>query len=300
VVPSLVQLGSTWSLDLNLVGSGLSLLSVVFGLASAASWGAGDFSGGLASRRANVYGVVMLSQWAGLALLSALALLLAEPLPPVSDMYWAAGAGLAGGLALAALYRGLAVGRMGLVAPVSAVVSAAVPVLFGLYAEGLPGAPQLLGFALAFVAVWFVSRTDGGGKPQGPALILALLAGSGFGIFLIVIDKLSSTAVLWPLVTARVASIFLISLTALVLRQTALPAPRHLPLILAVGLFDAGGNAFYALAARAGRLDVAAVLSSLYPAATVLLAWFIVHERLARHQWLGVAVALLAVILIAA
>ena len=278
----------------------MSLLGIVFGLASAVSWGAGDFSGGLASRRANVYGVVMLSQWTGLALLAGLALLLAEPLPPTADMLWAAGAGLAGGLALAALYRGLAVGRMGVVAPVSAVVSAAVPVLFGLYAEGLPGVPQLLGFALAFVAVWFVSRADGPDQARGPELVLALLAGFGFGLFLIVIDHLSSTAVLWPLVTARSASILLISLTALLLRQTALPASRHLPLILVVGLFDAGGNAFYALAARAGRLDVAAVLSSLYPAATVLLARFILQERLARHQWLGVAAALLAVILIAA
>jgi drug/metabolite transporter (DMT)-like permease len=283
-----------------LAGNGLSLLGIVFGLASAASWGAGDFSGGLASRRANVYGVVMLSQWVGLGLLAGLALLLAEPLPSPADMWWAAGAGLAGGLALAALYRGLAVGRMGVVAPVSAVVSAAVPVLFGLYAEGLPGVPQLLGFALAFVAVWFVSRANGVAQARGPELVLALLAGLGFGIFLIIIDRLSATAVLWPLVTARAASILLISLTALVLRQTALPASRHLPLILVVGLFDAGGNAFYALAARAGRLDVAAVLSSLYPAVTVMLAHFLVDERLARHQWLGVAAALLAVILIAA
>ncbi|MFN2217413.1 MAG: EamA family transporter [Anaerolineae bacterium] len=277
----------------------MNLLGVVFGLASAASWGAGDFSGGLASKRANVYAVVMLSQWAGLVLLAGLALLFAEPVPPVADMGWAAGAGLAGGLALAALYRGLAVGRMGVVAPISAVVSAAVPVLFGLYTEGLPGADQLLGFAFAFIAVWLVSRSDSLDQARGQALVLALLAGLGFGLFLIVIDRLSSTAVLWPLVTARAASIFLISLTAVLLRQTALPAPRHLPLILVVGLFDAGGNALYALAARAGRLDVAAVLSSLYPAATVLLARFILQERLTRPQWIGVAAALLAVVLIA-
>jgi drug/metabolite transporter (DMT)-like permease len=287
-------------LDLALASGGLSLLGVLFGLASAASWGAGDFSGGLASRRANVYGVVMLSQCAGLGLLAGLALLLAEPLPPVADMSWAAGAGLAGGLALAALYRALAIGRMGVVAPVSAVVSAAVPVLFGLYSEGLPGAPQLLGFGLAFMAVWFVSRTESLGQARGQALVLALLAGLGFGLFLIVIDRLSSTAVLWPLVTARAASILMISVTALLLRQTALPAARHLPLILVVGLFDAGGNAFYALAARAGRLDVAAILSSLYPAATVLLARFVLQERLARRQWIGVAAALVAVVLIAA
>ncbi|MCL7451949.1 MAG: DMT family transporter [Anaerolineae bacterium] len=278
----------------------MNLLGVIFGLASAASWGAGDFSGGLASRRTNVYSVVMLSQSAGLVLLAGLALLLSEPVPSLADMLWAAGAGLAGGLALAALYRGLAIGRMGVVAPMSAVVSAAVPVLFGLFFEGLPGASQILGFGLALGAVWFVSRPDGTAAAGTPELALALLAGLGFGLFLIVIDRLSSTAVLWPLVTARAASITLIALTVLFLRQPALPAWRQLPLIVVVGIFDAGGNAFYALAARAGRLDAAAVLSSLYPAATVLLARFILDERLAPRQWAGIAAALLAVVLIAA
>jgi drug/metabolite transporter (DMT)-like permease len=283
-----------------LAGTGLSLLGVVFGLASAVSWGTGDFSGGLASRRANVYAVVISSQSVGLVMLVALALLLAEPVPPTVDILWAAGAGLVGSLALSALYRGLATGRMGVVAPVSAVVSAAVPVLFGLFVEGLPGMLQLLGFAVALVAVWFVSRTDGATAAAVPELGLAFLAGLGFGLFLIIIGRLSSSSVLWPLVTARAAGISFLSLTALLLRQTALPAWRQVPLIVVVGLCDAGGNAFYALAARAGRLDVAAVLSSLYPAVTVLLARSVLNERLERHQWLGVAGALLAVVLIAA
>lgn len=288
-------------LDETLAGTGLSLLGVVFGLASAVSWGTGDFSGGLASRRANVYAVVISSQSVGFVMLVGLALLLAEPVPPKVDILWAAGAGVVGSLALAALYRGLAMGRMGVVAPVSAVVSAAVPVLFGLFFEGLPGMSQILGFAVALVAVWFVSRTDGATTAGGAAeLGLAFLAGLGFGLFLTVIGRLSSNTVLWPLVAARAAGICLLSLTALLLRQTALPAPRLIPLIAAVGFCDAGGNAFYALAARAGRLDVAAVLSSLYPAVTVLLARSVLHEHLARHQWLGVAGALLAVVLIAA
>jgi drug/metabolite transporter (DMT)-like permease len=273
--------------------------SVLLGLASAVSWGAGDFSGGLASRRGDVYGVVLVSQAVGLGLLAGLALLLAEPLPPTADLLWAAGAGLAGGLGLLALYRGLALGRMGVVAPVGAVVSAALPALFGLWIEGLPPALRLAGFGLALVAVWLVSRPGDGGPVRRRELALPLLAGLGFGLFLIVVDRLSETAVLWPLAAARLASIAMLAATVLARRRRALPAAGALPLILLVGLFDTGGNAFYALAARAGRLDVAAVLSSLYPAITVLLARSILKEQVAARQWLGVAAALVAVVLIA-
>jgi drug/metabolite transporter (DMT)-like permease len=272
--------------------------SVLLGLASAVSWGAGDFSGGLASRRGDVYGVVLISQAVGLGLLAGLALLLAEPLPPTADLLWAAGAGLAGGLGLLALYRGLALGRMGVVAPVGAVVSAAIPALFGLWIEGLPPALRLAGFGLALVAVWLVSRPENGGPVRRRELGLPLLAGLGFGFFLIVVDRLSETAVLWPLAAARLASVAMLAATVLA-RGRALPAAGVLPLILLVGLFDTGGNAFYALAAQAGRLDVAAVLSSLYPAITVLLARSILQERVSGRQWWGVVAALAAVVLIA-
>jgi drug/metabolite transporter (DMT)-like permease len=279
--------------------SGPELLGIGFGLASAASWGAGDFSGGVATRRSNVYGVVIVSQAVGLVLLLALALLLAEPLPAANDLLWGAAGGMAGGIGAVALYRGLAVGRMGVVAPVAAVVSAGVPVAFGLFLEGLPAAPQLLGFALAFVAVWFVSRSGEGAQILLRELALPLAAGVGFGVFFIAIDHVSERAILWPLVGARIASLTMLLAVAALLRQRATPARGHLPLIALVGLFDAGGNAFYALAAQAGRLDVAAVLGSLYPAATVLLARFVLKERIARQQWLGVAAALAAVVLIA-
>jgi drug/metabolite transporter (DMT)-like permease len=279
------------------VPSGLE--GVFLGLASAASWGAGDFSGGLASRRGDVYDVVLVSQAVGLGLLVGLALLLVEPLPPAGDLLWAAGAGLAGGLGLLALYRGLALGRMGVVAPVAAVVSAALPALFGLWTEGLPSTLRLAGFGLALVAVWLVSRPEDGGPVRRQELTLPLLAGLGFGFFLIVVDRLSETAVLWPLAAARLASITMLAVTVLARQRPPLPVVRSLPLLLLVGLFDTAGNAFYALATRAGRLDVAAVLSSLYPAITVLLARSILREQVAARQWLGVAAALVAVVLIA-
>jgi drug/metabolite transporter (DMT)-like permease len=279
--------------------SGSELLGIGFGLASAASWGAGDFSGGLATRRSNVYNVVIVSQAVGLVLLVGLALLLAEPVPAPADLRWGAAAGLAGGMGLVALYRGLAGGRMGAVASAAAVVSAGVPMVFGLVLEGLPAAPQLLGFALAFVAVWSVSRSSDGPAVRLRDLALPLVAGVGFGIFFIAIDRVSERAILWPLVGARIASLVMLLAAVALLRQGAMPARSRLPLIALVGLFDSGGNAFYALAAQAGRLDVAAVLGSLYPAATVLLARFVLKERITRQQWLGVAAALAAVVLIA-
>lgn len=275
---------------------------LLLGLASAASWGAGDFGGGLAARRANVYGVVIVSQALGLALLSGLAWLLAEPLPSRADLAWGAAAGLAGGLGLVALYRSLALGRMGVAAPLAAVVSAGLPVLFGAFLEGLPGVTQLGGFFLALGAVWMLSRGEGDGldRLRLSHLGLPLLAGLGFGLFLIAIDHASERAVLWPLVAARVGSLALISVLAVGGGRGVLPGRRALPLVALVGLFDTGGNAFYALAAQAGRLDVAATLSSLYPATTVLLARLVLKERLAPQQWLGAAAALIAVVLIAA
>jgi drug/metabolite transporter (DMT)-like permease len=274
-------------------------LGAFFGLASAISWGTGDFSGGLASRRCPVYTVVLISQFVGLALLTGLALLLVEPLPSQADFLWGGLAGVAGTVGLVALYRGLAVGRMGLVAPVAAMVTAVVPLLYGLFLEGMPAAPQLAGFGLALAAVWLVARSDGTGAMHRRELGLPLVAGLGFGLFLIVIDHTSRSALLWPLVAARIASTGLLFAVIILAKQRASPAARQLPLIALAGLFDTGGNAFYALAAQAGRLDVAAVLSSLYPATTVLLARLLLKERLARLQAIGVGTALVAVVLIA-
>ncbi|HSJ54276.1 MAG TPA: EamA family transporter [Anaerolineae bacterium] len=277
----------------------MALLSVALGLASALTWGAGDFCGGLAARRSPVYGVVLVSQFVGLGLLAALAFFLAEPLPPVGDLLLAGTAGLAGGVGLLALYHGLAVGPMGAVAPIAAVISAGLPALFGTWFEGLPLPRQLVGFALALFAVWLLSGGGEASRVRIRSLLLAALAGLGFALFMILVGRLSESAVLWPLSVARVASILLLLAAVLVLRQSARPGDGQLPLLLLVGLLDTAGNTFYAMAARAGRLDVAAVVSSLYPAATVLLARSVLSERIAGRQWLGLLAALVAVLLIA-
>jgi drug/metabolite transporter (DMT)-like permease len=275
------------------------VLAIVYGLASAASWGTGDFSGGVATKRNNVYSVVILSQLVGGILLIALAFLLAERIPSLDNLLFGAIAGISGAFGLVALYTGLARGRMGIVAPVAAVVTAALPVVVSILNEGFPSAWQLVGFGIAFLAVWFLSRDSSDAPIRARELSLPVTAGLGFGLFFILIDRVSNNAILWPLVAARVASTSILSVFVTVRRQGEAPAINQLLIIVLAGIFDTGGNAFFALATRAGRLDVSAVLASLYPATTVLLAWFILKERLVPWQWVGVIAALVALVFIA-
>jgi drug/metabolite transporter (DMT)-like permease len=273
------------------------LAPIVFGLLSAASWGAGDFSGGLASKRSNVYSVIVTSQIIGAVLLFCSALVFAEKFPVIDHLVWGAIAGMAGAIGLVALYRALASGRMGVAAPISAVVTGAVPVFFGFFWQGLPKTLQLIGFGLALIGVWLISRSDDGAIKTSD-LKLPIAAGLGFGVFLLLINRVSDTGILWPLVAARCGSLGLIAIYAATQNQLKVPAKNHLPLIALAGVMDTFGNAFYALAGQIGRLDVAAVLSSLYPASTVWLAWLILKERITRVQSIGIVATLAAIILI--
>ncbi len=278
---------------------GGELLSVVYGLASAASWGAGDFSGAFATRRTPASRVVILSQFIGGSLLFLLALWLGAPVPAGTDLLTGALAGVFGALGLVALYRALAQGRMGVAAPVAAVGSAVLPVLAGVWSEGLPSSRQLAGFGIALVAVWFLTRGNSRDPVRLSELALPVAAGIGFGLFTTLIGKVSASSVLWPLIAARSASALLLTLLALASREGIGTEWNRLPVIALAGMLDTGGNAFFALAASVGRLDIAAVLSSLYPGTTVLLAWLILKERLAPLQWVGVISALVALALIA-
>lgn len=281
---------------------GSELGAIVYGLASAVSWGAGDFSGGVATKRNHVYGVVLLSQTVGIIFLVGLAWLMVEPLPMSIDLVYGAVAGVGGTIGLVALYRGLAGGRMGIVAPLAAVITAVLPVMISILVEGVPGTSQLIGFGFALAAVWLISAQNGRlVEFRRGELGLAVLAGIGFGVFLILIDRVNPGAILWPLVAARVASISLLVILIVVIAPfRGRPTAAGWPVIILAGIFDSGGNAFFALATQTGRLDVAAILSSLYPAATIALAWFILKERLLPQQWGGVAAALMAILLISA
>ncbi|MEO7908054.1 MAG: DMT family transporter [Roseiflexaceae bacterium] len=272
--------------------------AVIFGLASALSWGAGDFSGGLAAKRAPVFGVLSIGHAVGLLLLIGLALLWGEPLPSATDLGWGLVAGLAGAVGLAALYRALAVGQMGIVAPLSAVLTAALPALFGVLTEGLPGAFKMVGFGLALVGIWLVAGTSkAAGARDGRGL--AVLAGCGFGLFFILIHRAGANAVFWPLLAARIGSLALVLPIALGRHQLQRPDRRLLVLVLLSGTLDVAGNTFFVLASQVGRLDVAAILSSLYPASTVLLAALLLGERVRRVQVVGIVAALVAIALIA-
>jgi drug/metabolite transporter (DMT)-like permease len=275
------------------------LLAIAASLAAAVAWGSGDFGGGLASRRLDSLRVVVLAQIIGTAALVALALFSGDPLPPWPAAALAAVAGLGGGLGLLMLYQALAIGPMGVVAPLTAAVAGVLPVIVGILLEGWPGVWQVGGFLLALGAVWIIAGSGSRSAIQPRALALALTSGVGFAVFLTVMARLSPYGVYWPLVIGRAASITLL-LAILAWRRTPRAGgPLPWGLIAVAGLGDTAGNLLFVIATTLGRLDVAAVISSLYPAATVLLARAFLDERLTPRQLVGVVLALLAIVLIA-
>lgn len=274
------------------------LASVSLSLASALSWGGGDFSGGVAAKKINTFQVVAVAHATGLVLVLTLALLRGEVFPGQYAMLWGAYAGVAGAVGLASLYRGLAVGKMGIVGPVAAVVTAALPVVYGIRIQGAPKLLQLAGFAVAAVGIVLISKPErAAGIPKG--LGLALLAGLGFGGFLICINRAGNTSVYWPLVAARVVSVVFMLVLLVMNKRDKVGSAGMWGLMMLAGVLDTAGNALFVLATQVGRLDVAAVLSSLYPASTVLLARFILHEKLTGIQTVGMVAALAAIPMIA-
>jgi drug/metabolite transporter (DMT)-like permease len=274
------------------------LLSILYGIASAASWGAADFIGGLASKRTSPFRVIFMGELAGVIPFLVLAFLTSEALPPFKELLWSSIASLLGLGGLIFLYRSLASGQMTIAAPVSAVFSALIPILYSILTEGLPSWPTLLGFGLAFLAIWFISQTNGTDVHLSLSdLRLPLTSGLFFGFYFIAIHQATLTGFFWPLVSTRVTGLIALGCILLATRQPVFP-PRDLwgPVIWN-GILDTGGNAFYVLAARTGRLDVAAVLGALYPATTVLLAWILLKEKITPLQTLGIVLAFGAITL---
>lgn len=272
---------------------------MVFGLASAIAWGAGDFGGGLASRRAPVFGVVFISQIVGMSLALALALLLGETLFSGADLAWSVAGGVAGGIGITSLYRALSIGRMAVVAPVTAVLAAMIPVSVGFVTQGLPNQLVIGGIALAILAVVLVSRVEDESDGRSAGLGLAVVAGVGFGLFGVCIGQLSDGHVFGPLTIVRATEAVMLVGVIAVTRSGWRP-PRDLMLaICAVGVLDMAGNGAYILSAQAGSLAVASVLSSMYPVTTVILATIVLRERITRTHALGIALAATAVAMIA-
>ena len=257
-------------------------------LLGALSWGTGDFFGGLASRKAHVLTVLALSQAVGLVGVLGWALASGASVPGAGDALPAAGAGAAGAVGLAALYRGMAVGAMGIVAPISA-VSPAVPLAVDATHGVVPSPLQWGGIASAMAGVVLLAREPGGARGTGLAagVSLALVAALGFGLFVVGLDAASDGGATWAVAIARATSTVL-SLAALVAIAAPILPPRGLlPVIALVGVFDTTANLLVALATTRGSAGVVAVLSALYPLATIALARLFLAERLARGHRVG-------------
>jgi drug/metabolite transporter (DMT)-like permease len=272
---------------------------LVFGLGAAVAWGMADFGGGLASRRSTVYGVVLGMLAVGLVAALVLAIVRREAIPSTADVAWAALGGLAAGLGILSLYAGLAVGRMGIVAPVTGVLAATVPVVAGIVLEGLPPPLVLLGIALAVVAVVLVSRVADASSGRS-GIELAILAGVGLGTFSIVISRVDERLVFGPLVVVRLVELALVAAVVAVLRGSVRVPRSMLPAVALIGVLDMAGIAGFMLAEASGALAVAAVLTSMYPVTTVVLAAVLLHEPVTRHHAVGIAAAAAAIVLIGA
>jgi drug/metabolite transporter (DMT)-like permease len=272
-------------------------LPAAYSLTAMGIWGASDFLGGVGARRANAFLFTAVVHLSGVVLMGSLALLTHAPFPGRSSVLWCIAAGSVGGISLALFYRSLASGKMGLTAPVSAVLSAAIPTVVTAFVVGFPGYRQALGFVVAGIGVWLISREDEFGRPKG--LGWAVVAGVGFAGFYLCIKQAGDASPLWIAFCSRVVSLLMTSLFVVIGGHVAKLEPRVLAIAVIAGCFDVTGSALFVRAAQIGRLDTAVVLSALYPAITVLLARFFLHEHFSRSKTVGMLAALAAVPLVA-
>jgi drug/metabolite transporter (DMT)-like permease len=274
-------------------------MAVILGLLASVAYGCADFLGGLASRRASVVTVVIQSQLIGTIVLAAsLPFFLSDPYSG-SAVLWGMGGGVAGVAGVSLLFRGLSRGRMTIVAPVTGTVAAGLPVIVGLISGERPSAIALGGIVIALLAVVLVSSADHGdaGSDEPPPSAMAsglpdaLAAGTFFGLFFVLLDKAGDASGFWPLVGARIASITIICLALLLTRAPFRPPKGTLKPIVGAGVLDVAANLFYLLATQRGLLSLVAVLTSMYPVTTVVLARFVLNERLSRVQLAGLLLA---------
>ncbi len=271
---------------------------ILFALTAALLWGSGDFSGGFATRKANPFQVLALSAIAGIVVLATAALVIHEALPSITGIFWSLLAGLSVSVAITSLYTALSRGNAAAVAPISAVLGAAIPVVFTFLSRGAPATEQVVGFGLAFIGIWLVSRSAPvEGQTANSQLGLAFLAGVGFGGYFIFIGQVENSGVFIPLLFAR-GVMFLGALIILAFKRLPLPSLRANPVAPLAGVLDAAGNVFFLLAITFSRLDFAVVISSLYPAVTVLLAGILLKEKVGKWQKAGVILCLAAIFLI--
>ncbi len=278
--------------------------NALLGLLAAAAWGIGDYSGGMSARHAggtaaSVLRVVRIPAACSAAVLIGLALLRHDAFPHGWPLIAALTAGVVVGMAGSAFYAALGRGAMGASAAASGLLAAAIPALFALYTEGSPGWHRGLGFIVACLAIWLIAAGEAE-REERATVLLAIAAGAAFGVYFILMKYAGAAGILWPIALTRLGGIATSSTILLFLKQTT---PFRLPRsllrwLLFTAVFDTSGNLLFVAATRAGRLDVASVLGSLYPAGTILLAIWLLKERPTRRQLWGMAIAAAAVVLI--
>lgn len=294
--------------------------NILMGLLAAILWGGGDFSGGMGAKCAGgslraTLRVILVSHFSSFCILLLIESLLRNPFPHGAPLFWGLAAGVAGGLSLTGFYIALARGAMGAPAALSGLLAAAVPATVAIVIDGSPGTLPLLGFIVAGIAIWIIAAAPTGALessvPQAAStMILSIISGAGFGLYFVCLKYAGAAGIVWPMATARMGSLTTCTILLLLLSSSSAAAspgstvhtaklPKSAILwSVSTAVLDTGGNLFYISAARAGRMDVAAVLASLYPATTILLAGWVLKERLSRRQSFGMAVAAAAVLMI--
>lgn len=285
-------------------------MAVLLATLSAIAFGVGDFLGGLSSRRMATVVTALCTQVVGFALVVLIAPILGGAATS-TDLVWGLAAGVVGSSALMVFYWALGAGQMSVVAPVSAVTSALVPLVFGLIDGERPGAVALTGALLALPAIVLISREPG--DPHGPderddpprpstprrVVFASALAGCGFGTFLVLISRTGSDSGLWPLASARAVAVVVVG-TVLLFSASRSVERTGVLLALGAGVFDVSANAFFLLASRQGLLTLVGVIGSMYPASTIVLARVVLHERIARHQLMGLVLAAVSLVAVTA
>ncbi len=275
----------------------VAYLPAAYSLTAMAVWGASDFLGGVGARRANAFLFTAAVHLSGLILMGSIAFGVHAPFPGWASVLWCSAAGSFGGIALALFYRALASGKMGLTAPVAAVLAAGIPTVVTAFVEGFPGFRHVFGFVLAGIGVWLISREDESGRPKG--LGWAMVAGVGFATFYLCTKQAGDASPLWMVFCSRGASFLVTSVFVVAGKHLRAMDRKILAIAVVAGCFEVAGNTLFIRAEQAGRLDTAVVLSSLYPAVTVLLARFFLHEHFSRSKTVGMLAALAAVPLVA-
>lgn len=276
------------------------MLALGLALGAALAWGASDFLGGLTTRGLGVLTVLLVSQAVGAALLAVVIAATGQSAPESSHVVFGLLAGVALAVALGALYQGMAIGVMSVVSPISA-TGAIIPVAYGLARGERPSALQGAGVAAALVGAVLVARQPGAarlGSRVAAGATLALLAALGFGLFFIATDVAAEGGALWATLAQRLGLVATVVVALVAVRPGLGLTAARIPSLVAIGVFDVAATTSYAAATTQGLTSLVAVVSSLYPVTTVLLAYALLHERLVRSQQLGAAAALAGVALI--